>query len=186
MSNIFICSDHHFGHEKTCSVFKRSDGTPLRPFANAEEMNEEMIKRHNAMVRPHDKCYFLGDVVINKKFLPLLNELHGKRKILIKGNHDIFDLDLYSQFFADIRSYHVMSGLILSHIPIHKESMDRFGVNCHGHLHANIINDPFYVNCSMEQLNYTPISLDELRNRIKKNQESFENTGKVINWSSES
>jgi calcineurin-like phosphoesterase family protein len=30
-----------------------------------------------------------------------------------------------------------MNGMILSHIPIHTESLGRFGVNIHGHLHAN-------------------------------------------------
>ena len=30
-----------------------------------------------------------------------------------------------------------MNGMILSHIPIHTESLGRFGTNIHGHLHAN-------------------------------------------------
>ena len=44
MPATWFISDTHFGHDKTCTVFKGDDGTPLRPFANAEEMDEEMVK----------------------------------------------------------------------------------------------------------------------------------------------
>jgi len=40
MPAIWLTSDTHFGHEKTCTVFTRADGTPLRPFASAEEMDD--------------------------------------------------------------------------------------------------------------------------------------------------
>jgi len=39
--------------------------------------------------------------------------------------------------FRELRAYHVMNGMILSHIPIHEASLGRFGVNIHGHLHWN-------------------------------------------------
>ena len=55
MSKTWIWSDQHFGHEKTCTVFKRADGTPLRPFASAEEMNEVMIARNNERVGRNDQ-----------------------------------------------------------------------------------------------------------------------------------
>ena len=183
MPAVFLCSDHHFGHEKTCTVFKKADGSPLRPFANAEEMNEEMIKRHNEKVRPNDKCYFLGDVVINRKFLKVVERLNGD-KVLIRGNHDIFKLEDYTQYFRDIRSYHVMNGLILSHIPIHTQQLARFGCNIHGHLHDNRVMkargvnastgevmygneiDPRYFNVSMEQIDFTPILFEDACKKI--------------------
>jgi calcineurin-like phosphoesterase family protein len=183
MPSVFLCSDHHFGHEKTCTVFKKADGSPLRPFANAEEMNEEMIKRHNEKVRPNDKCYFLGDVVINRKFLNVVGRLNGD-KVLIRGNHDIFKLEDYTQCFRDIRSYHVMNGLILSHVPIHTQQLARFGCNIHGHLHDNRVMkargvnavtgevmygndiDPRYFNVSVEQIDFTPILFEDACKKI--------------------
>ena len=57
MSATWFISDTHFGHEKTCTVFKRDDGTPLRPFASSEEMDEEMVKRWNNRVGKKDKVY---------------------------------------------------------------------------------------------------------------------------------
>lgn len=183
MPSVWLISDTHFGHEKTCTVFKREDGSPLRPFSCAEEMDEFMIKAWNDRVRPNDKVYHLGDVVINRKFLNVLARLNGD-KVLIRGNHDIFKLEDYSQYFRDIRAFDVKNGMIFSHVPVHPESLGRFGTNIHGHLHANRVMkivgvdvktgelkygkevDPRYFNVSVEQIDFTPISLEELNQRI--------------------
>ena len=181
----WLISDTHFGHEKTCTVFTREDGSPLRPFSCAEEMDEFMVKAWNERVRPNDKVYHLGDVVINRKFLYILGRLNGD-KVLIRGNHDIFKLEDYTPYFRDIRGYDVKNGMILSHVPIHLESISRFGCNIHGHLHANRVMkvngidkktgelqysdevDPRYFNVSVEQIDFAPISLEEVYNRIIK------------------
>lgn len=169
MANIFFISDTHFGHTGVC-LFTRDDGTKLRPWDDPNEMDEALIENWNKVVRPADKVYHLGDVVINRKSLKTLALLHGDM-VLIKGNHDIFRLQEYTEFFRDIRGYHVMNGMILSHIPIHEESIGRFGVNIHGHLHyrrvlKDGVIDPRYFNVSVEQIDYTPISIDELRKRV--------------------
>ena len=183
MPAVWLCSDHHFGHEKTCTVFKRDDGSPLRPFSSAEEMNEELVRRHNERVRPNDKVYFLGDVAIARKSLSVLGRLNGD-KVLIRGNHDIFKLEDYTAHFRDIRGYHVMDGLILSHVPVHEESLGRFGCSIHGHLHANRVMkprgvdaktgeilygkeiDPRYFNVSVEQIDFAPILFEDVCKRI--------------------
>ena len=184
MPTTFLISDTHFGHEKTCTVFQREDGSPLRPFASAEEMDEAMVSRWNARVRPGDKVYHLGDVVINRKFLSVLARLNGD-KVLIRGNHDIFKLEDYTQYFRDVRGYHVMNGMILSHVPVHSDSIARFGANIHGHLHANRVRrargvdartgdilysneiDPRYHCVCVEHTDYAPISLEEVNERIR-------------------
>jgi calcineurin-like phosphoesterase family protein len=178
MYNTFIVSDTHFGHEKTCTVFKREDGSPLRSFRDADEMNAEMIKRWNAVVRPHDKVYHLGDVVINKKFLYILPLLNGKKR-LIRGNHDIFPTKTYLQYFDEIYGVRVLADMILSHIPLARDSItERFNVNVHGHLHANVIMSPEndkmpdyrYMNACVEHWDYTPVSLDTMRDAVKERQ----------------
>lgn len=170
MPATWLISDTHFGHGNTCTLFKRDDGTPLRPFKNAEEMDEEMIKRWNDRVRPKDKIYHCGDVVISRKSLDILSRLNGD-KVLIKGNHDIFKLEDYSKHFRDIRGYHVMSGMILSHVPVHPDSMERFGCNIHGHLHyRRVIKDdridPRYFNVSVECIDFAPILFEDIKKLI--------------------
>ena len=174
MPSVFLVSDTHFGHAGVCR-FLREDGTKLRPWDNPDEMDEYMVKVWNETVRPTDKVYHLGDVVINRKALNILHRLNGD-KVLIKGNHDIFKLEDYVQHFRDIRGYHVMNGMILSHIPVHPESKGRFKCNIHGHLHSNRVMmkdkygrdkiDPFYYSVCVEQTDFRPILFERVLERI--------------------
>lgn len=178
MPAIFLVSDTHFGHTGVCKFTKNDGVTKLRPWDNADEMDEEMVKRWNETVRPNDKVYHLGDVVINRKALKTLGRLNGD-KVLIRGNHDIFRDDEYRQYFRELRAYHVMNGMILSHIPIHVDSLGRFGTNIHGHLHANRVMhlptwriddtriDPRYHCVCVEQTDFRPILFEDVIKRIK-------------------
>ncbi len=177
MPSVFLYSDPHFGHQGVCR-FLRSDGTKLRPWDTAEEMDEHLVKVYNERVKPNDKIYFLGDVVINRKALKTLARLNGD-KVLIRGNHDIFRDVEYREHFRELRAYHVMNGMILSHIPIHPESLGRFGVNIHGHTHANrvmlsgfngkttdIVDVRYHCVC-VEQTDFAPILFEDVVKRIK-------------------
>jgi calcineurin-like phosphoesterase family protein len=136
MPAVFLVSDTHFGHAGVCR-FTCDDGvTKIRPWTDPAEMDEAMVERWNERVGKNDKVYHLGDVVINRKALGIMRRLNGD-KVLIRGNHDIFRDEEYREHFRELRAYHVMNGLILSHIPLHEASLGRFGTNIHGHLHAN-------------------------------------------------
>lgn len=172
MKNVFLISDTHFGHYNMYK-FLHEDGTRVRhQFKDVTEGDQTMIENWNRVVSPNDKVYHLGDVFINRKSRFILNQLNGD-KVLIKGNHDIFKLDDYTPFFRDIRAYHILDKCILSHVPIHRESMARFRCNIHGHLHAyrvkNAENNPdeMYKSVCVEQINYTPIELSVLLKSIK-------------------
>ena len=184
MPSVFLVSDTHFGHAGVCR-FTRNDGvTKLRPWTDPEEMDEFMVRAWNERVRPNDKVYHLGDVVINRKALKILARLNGD-KVLIRGNHDIFPDVEYREYFRELRAYHVMNGMILSHIPVHAESLGRFGVNIHGHLHANRVkrargvdartgevlysdeNDVRYHCVCVEQTDFSPILFEDVVKRIR-------------------
>jgi calcineurin-like phosphoesterase family protein len=178
MPAVFLVSDTHFGHAGVCR-FTRADGvTKLRPWDSAEEMDEAMVAAWNERVRPNDKVYHLGDVVINRKALGIMRRLNGD-KVLIRGNHDIFKDTDYREHFRELRAYHVMNGMILSHIPIHTESLGRFGVNIHGHTHANrvmlsgfngkitdIVDVRYHCVC-VEQTDFAPILFEDVVKRIE-------------------
>ncbi len=179
MPAVFLVSDTHFGHAGSCK-FLRADGvTKMRPWDNADEMDEHFVKVWNDRVRPNDKVYHLGDVVINRKSLGILSRLNGD-KVLIKGNHDIFKLSDYTPYFRDIRGYHVMNGMILSHIPVHESNLYRFGTNIHGHLHEKRVMkkvstmqwndteviDPRYHCVCVEHTDWGPILFEDVIKRI--------------------
>ena len=171
MPAVFLVSDTHFGHAGVCR-FMRNDGeTKLRPWTDPAEMDEAMVERWNERVGKNDKVYHLGDVVINRKSLGIMRRLNGD-KVLIRGNHDIFRDDEYREHFRELRAYHVMNGMILSHIPIHEESLGRFGVNIHGHLHANRVMkdgavDARYHNVCVETTDFAPILFEDVIRRIE-------------------
>jgi calcineurin-like phosphoesterase family protein len=175
MPAVFLVSDTHFGHAGVCR-FMRNDGvTKLRPWDTPEDMDEAMVKAWNERVRPNDKVYHLGDVVINRRALATMARLNGD-KVLIRGNHDIFRDDEYRKYFRELRAYHVMNGMILSHIPIHSESLGRFGTNIHGHLHSNRVMtevwgeykiDVRYHCVCVEQTDFAPILFEDVIKRIE-------------------
>ena len=178
MPSVWLVSDTHFGHAGVCKFMQNDGVTKLRPWTDPNEMDEFMVKAWNDRVKPNDKVYHLGDVVINRKALSTLARLNGD-KVLIRGNHDIFRDSEYSQYFRELRAYHVMNGMILSHIPIHSDSLGRFGVNIHGHLHSNRVmkNDPFghrepfidvrYHCVCVEQTDFAPILFEDVVKRIE-------------------
>lgn len=166
----WVAADHHISHANILN-FKRADGTPLRPFSSIEEHDETIITRHNSLVDPQDRVYLLGDFTMHRRNIQIAERLNG-RLVLVKGNHDIYKLKEYAPFFDDIRAYVVQKDqagnkVIMSHMPIHSESVGRFGTNIHGHLHYNsvmktptsMIRDPRYKCVSLEHTNYSPIEV---------------------------
>jgi calcineurin-like phosphoesterase family protein len=191
MSETFLISDTHFSHRGIVQ-FLRPDGvTKERPWNNIEEMDEALVANWNSVVRPQDTVYHLGDVVINRSALPILARLNGT-KILVKGNHDVFRLDEYAPYFKDIRGSAKLNDYLLTHIPVHPASIERWKGNIHGHLHSGrvyktklttinpgerggylgyvAIPDPAYLCVSVEHTNYTPITLNEVMKRFEEQQ----------------
>lgn len=170
---IFIASDHHFGQKSF--LLSKENRPKMRDFSSVEEMNEHLIERHNSVVSPNDKVYFLGDVTMNKKFLPLLDRMNGKKK-LIMGNHDIYGATQYLKYFYDVCALRVFNNdkIILSHIPVHESQLDsRWLANIHGHLHRdNVINvdnsiDLKYFCACVEQIDYAPINYEVIKTIFK-------------------
>lgn len=171
MSNIFLISDTHWGHQGSV-VFTNYDGSKMRPWDNVEDMDQAMVDNWNRVVGPKDKVYHLGDVVINRRALPINARLNGD-KVLIKGNHDLFRLEEYIPYFRDIRGSHKLDNFILTHIPLHPASLVRWtSGNIHGHTHGEQVRkedgaiDLRYMCVSVEQINFTPISFEDAKKKF--------------------
>lgn len=166
MSNTFLIADTHFGHQGVCN-FKNFAGGKLRPWTNPQDMDKALVEYWNDTVKPKDKVYVLGDVVMPRKSLAIIDTLHGD-KILVKGNHDIYQLDDYRLRFRDIRGYAIVDNFLLSHIPVHPNQKSRFAGNIHGHLHSERIwGDDWYLCVSVEQTNFRPISWEDVMAKFK-------------------
>lgn len=164
MHRQYFIADPHFSHHNVI-IFEDDNGNIIRPFKSIEEMDNLIIDNINKVVRPMDKLYILGDVVMYRRMFPILDRIITKKRVLIRGNHDIFKLKDYLPYFKDVRAYKVMPkhGIIFSHVPIHPCQLEgRFTLNVHGHMHHNFIADKKYLNICPEIVGYNPISLEEI------------------------
>lgn len=183
MTNTFFISDTHFGHTNSWYKFKsHSDpDKPMRPFTSTEEMDETMIKNWNDIVSPKDRVYHLGDFCIKRKDLKIFERLNG-RICLVIGNHDLWKRSDYDRWASNIDVFQGAKmfpglGWVATHIPVYKGMFgSRWLCNIHGHLHdkrvmttwqpGTDIPDVRYFNVSVEQINYAPITLEELKTKV--------------------
>lgn len=98
------------------------DCPKMRPFANVQEMDEFMIDQWNKTVRPQDKIYHLGDVALKRPDIKKVGRCNGHKR-LVRGNHDIYPTKYYLEVFEEIYGSRVFEDMILTHIPIHHESV---------------------------------------------------------------
>jgi calcineurin-like phosphoesterase family protein len=174
---IFITSDSHFSHANILSFTIDDKGTLLRPgFKDVTEMDETMVERWNAVVKPSDHVWHLGDVAMKRQALSIVKRLNGHKR-LVFGNHDIYGYEEYAQAgFEKLAGMRVIDGIIMTHIPLHPDNLQRFKLNVHGHIHAydvmnvgnwSTVPDSRYFNACVERHNYTPIPLEEIKRLAK-------------------
>lgn len=169
MRNIWVTSDTHFGHE---NIIKYCN----RPFSNADEMDEAILDNWNAVVKPGDKVYHLGDVCFmpRDKFQSFWPRLNGQKRLVV-GNHDDIKFLSSGGFFSKVYMWRMFPefGLLMTHVPVHRSSLKRGPtgneldppelLNIHGHIHQNPSPDGPYECVCVEQTGYTPVNIEELR-----------------------
>lgn len=169
MSKIFVVSDTHFSHKNICKFIKE-DGDKLRPWDDVGEMDKDLIRFWNETVDNNDVVYHIGDVCLSRRGLSVVRELNGI-KILIKGNHDNFELGYYTKYFTDVMGCQIIEDAVLTHIPIHSgqlEDWPKANYNIHGHLHHKFVldekgkRDKRYFNACLENINFRPIDIDKV------------------------
>lgn len=163
---LFFIGDLHLGQEKILE-FEDSNGNLIRGdlFDSIDQMHGFMIRQWNSVVDKCDRVYVMGDVAFEEDDLCWLKAMNGN-KTLVSGNHDTLNVRKYLDVFDNVVGCKKLSvsgqNFILTHIPIHPDCIERFNINIHGHLHHNLIGDDRYVNVSVEQINYTPITIETI------------------------
>jgi calcineurin-like phosphoesterase family protein len=109
----------------------------------------------------------------------------GERKIVVQGNHDLprhtKELLKHVESVCGALDY---KGFCLTHIPIAEQELTgRHRGNIHGHLHKNIMlrnslmadylgqPDYRYFNVCCDVLNFTPITLIEIIEKMNENKQ---------------
>ena len=156
MNQVYVIADTHFGHKKILG-FERAN----RPFASVAEHDDELVRRWNAVVKPKDTVWHLGDVLFGSGAFPILGLLNGVKK-LVMGNHDRYPSALYLEYFNCVVGSAEVDGCIFTHIPVHPSQFARYRANLHGHLHSKNLDDPRYINVSAEQIGLSPVRLHDV------------------------
>lgn len=159
MPNTFFIGDTHFGHK---NIITFDAVKAFRPFATIEEHDEELVKRWNSVVRKGDTVWHLGDFAFGSKHIATAERLSGQKKLIL-GNHDHYPSAEYLKYFDKLYGAATIEGAILTHLPVHQSQLERFKKNIHGHLHTASMGLSCYINVSAEQINLTPVALEELR-----------------------
>lgn len=177
---IWVTSDWHFNHDREF-IWK------ARGFSSVEEMNNEIVRRHNVLIKPEDTLYILGDVMLggqNDSGLEYIRAVNGN-KIIIAGNHDTdrrreayekhLGIPVYDALRIRYDGYH----FYLSHFPtltanLEKESLKQCTLNLFGHTHQkNNFHEgrPFMYHVGIDSHNCYPVSLDqailEMKEKVK-------------------
>lgn len=162
MSKIYLISDTHFGHNGISKKFRPE-------FGSDEEHNETIHDNIMDCCGKRNSLWILGDVCFKvDQFYRLWQySLSFEQVNVVLGNHEHNSLVEYCvQHGIKVHGVVKKWRLWLSHAPIHPQELYR-GKNIHGHVHRNTVPDPNYFNVSCENLNYKPITLQEIRERME-------------------
>jgi calcineurin-like phosphoesterase family protein len=173
----FYTADLHFGHENVIRLCNR-------PFASAAEMDRIMIERLQAVVKPGDDLWIVGDFAFGgaQSRPDVLNSLFSRipgRKHLVKGNHDIgrnsaavLALGWESQHdIAEIRD----DGrrLVLCHYPMITWNGARRGaLQLFGHVHDNWPGSRNSVNVGVDHWDFRPVRVADIERRARSQPEN--------------
>lgn len=160
--NVFFTSDQHYGHKRICEFAKR-------PFANADDMAEEFIKRHNEVVKPGDRVYHLGDFSFQKP--------RDATNIARRFNHDEElrdDEDFEAEWVwcKDLAEIKVGDQkIVLCHFPMMAWNKSHHGsFHVHGHCHGTLKPDQgaLRVDAGVDVWDYRPVSFEEIAREMSK------------------
>ena len=181
---IWFTSDLHFGH---ANILKFCN----RPWETTDEMNADLIKNWNSVVKPDDLVFDLGDFAFasSARWKELLSQLNGHH-YLILGNHDEvrWPGDKIMELFEGVSHQMILKidgrTVYLNHYPYlcfggawrepenavyqlfgHVHS----GPSCEGADADRLVNlFPYQYDVGVDNNNYTPVSWQQVQEIINK------------------
>jgi calcineurin-like phosphoesterase family protein len=148
MPQTFFTSDTHFGH---ANVIRYAH----RPFRDREEMDAAMVRNWNAVVKPGDRIYHLGDFSFARppRTAEILDLLQGEIH-LVRGNHDkgltpalekrfAWVKDCYTLKVEDPEADGGVQRIVLFHYAMRVWDQSHRGAwHLYGHSHGSLPDDP--------------------------------------------
>lgn len=152
----FLTGCTHFGH---ANIIKLAS----RPFDDVLQMDTALIENWNAIVKPQDTVYHLGDFALQgTDTKPYLSRLNGK-VVLLQGNHDPKG---WGRDYMTVRCNKMKA--VLFHYPIEEwDGWFRGNVHFHCHTHApDFVSGERRGNVGVDATDFRPIELAEAIERL--------------------
>ena len=180
LGDIWITSDTHYGHANIIRFCER-------PFADVQQMDEALIANYNAVVKPEDTVYHLGDFSFSREPERVFRRLNGKIHLIL-GNHD---LDRHGEIrrwvddlkWASVKDVYFLklgkkpaNWIWLSHYPhLTWNKSHKGSTHCHGHCHGDLPDDgkSRRFDVGVDAWNYKPVHVDEILKRAQKRELTF-------------
>jgi len=182
MQNLFLAADHHFSH---LNIIKRFQ---FRPFAGVEEMELELIKRHNERVSKEDRVILIGDMFWRhcKHTDEILSQMNGQKHYVI-GNHeealkwtstDKLFVTVTESYKVDLEpfGYKESKYLFCAHFAHRVWPKSHVGSwHAYGHSHGALADDPRAksLDVGVDTNNYYPYSIQEFAEKIKAKADTY-------------
>lgn len=137
MPNTWFTADFHFGHTNIIHYCNR-------PFSTVEEMDQEILERLNASVKPNDILYFLGDFCMGSqsRVHSYRRRIQCKKIFAVPGNHDKQARKLEEEFswLADLTEVSVHGQpIVLCHYALRVWNRSNRGSwHLYGHSHGRL------------------------------------------------
>jgi calcineurin-like phosphoesterase family protein len=181
--NLWFTSDYHIYHENILTLGKG------RPFSSTEEMHAAIADRHNAVVRPGDIVYNLGDFALKiqwEEAYRFRQRLVGNQ-YFIEGNHDSVAREMvrnHPDCFVWYRHLETIRPKIDGIPPItmchyamrtwpgsHKGNWQLYG-----HSHNMLKEEPNWLSfdVGVDCWDFSPVSIEEVRKKMKSKMPAWE------------
>ena len=160
---VMVWSDLHIGHR---NIIRYSE----RPFRDLGEMDRTLWARMYEAADPDSTMVIVGDLAMGQAIgegsASMMRSLPCRESHLVIGNHDLHPHGrLRVDGFDHVWTAMISGGeppLIWTHYPL-KQVPDGY-VNVHGHIHnREPPGKTLHINVAVEQLDYRPVRLSDLR-----------------------
>lgn len=161
--SIYFTADTHFGHD---AIRVLAD----RPFESVEAMDMELVRRWNAIVKPGDTVWHVGDFAHRNatSIADYRSRMNGTIHLVL-GNHDVGISGEQAKLFASIQTMAEVTTqgrtIILCHYPLREwDKAWRGAWHLHGHVHGRLDSElhGFSLDVGVDSHNYQPIGVDRI------------------------
>jgi calcineurin-like phosphoesterase family protein len=157
-----LTSDFHLGDDRMKLLG--------RPFQDGTECGHKLLQNLNFHLDMGDELIFNGDLCMDKDWLHLFDKAtsHTSRRVLIKGNYDTLDDEVYLKVFDEVLDYldidieHEGRKLAcrVHHYPTKDPVIERFSL-C-GHIHGAWKVQKNMLNLSVDVHHFRPIDAEKI------------------------